>query len=155
MTFNVGTVEGGTSVNTIAQNAKMLCEYRSDDLECLTYMQQKFTEIFEAAAQREGVTVNVKRVGERPCGCVEEEKLEAYKALVAAPVEGVIGKKVVFRPSSTDCNIPQSLGIPALNVGVKNGFGAPTREEKIEKASVIPGLEIAIRLFAALTEVEV
>ena len=43
-TYNVGTVEGGTSVNTIAQNAKMLCEYRSDDRECLAYMKAAFEE---------------------------------------------------------------------------------------------------------------
>ena len=48
-TYNVGEISGGTSVNTIAQNAKMLCEYRSDDKECLAMMQAQFIEIFEAA----------------------------------------------------------------------------------------------------------
>ena len=48
-TYNVGTISGGTSVNTIAQNAKMLCEYRSDDKECLEVMQNKFENIFESA----------------------------------------------------------------------------------------------------------
>ena len=40
-TYNVGTISGGTSINTIAQNAKMLCEYRSDDRECLDHHHQQ------------------------------------------------------------------------------------------------------------------
>ena len=35
VSYNVGGIEGGTSINTIAQSAKMLCEYRSDDEELL------------------------------------------------------------------------------------------------------------------------
>ena len=45
-TYNVGIFEGGTSVNTIAQNAKFLCEYRSDDVECLAFMESEFKRIF-------------------------------------------------------------------------------------------------------------
>ena len=51
-TYNVGSIEGGTSVNTIAQSAKMLCEYRSDTLECLSIMKAQFERIFRAAAER-------------------------------------------------------------------------------------------------------
>ena len=47
--YNVGMISGGTSVNTIAQNAEMLCEYRSNDVECLSFMKKKFEEIFENA----------------------------------------------------------------------------------------------------------
>ena len=46
-TYNVGIINGGTSVNTIAQNASMLCEYRSDNVECLKIMEKKFAQIFE------------------------------------------------------------------------------------------------------------
>ena len=41
-TYNVGTISGGTSVNTIAQKAEMLCEYRSDDNDFLNNMKDKF-----------------------------------------------------------------------------------------------------------------
>ncbi len=51
-TYNVGEISGGTSVNTIAQNAKMLCEYRSDDRECLDIMQARFDKIFDAARSK-------------------------------------------------------------------------------------------------------
>lgn len=41
-TYNVGRISGGTSVNTIAQQAKMLYEYRSDDAESLEWMERMF-----------------------------------------------------------------------------------------------------------------
>ena len=150
-TFNVGEISGGTSVNTIAQNAKMLCEYRSDDVDCLAYMQKRFEEIF-AAAQTEDVRVNVKLIGDRPCGDIAEEKIDALKQSIVPIIEDVIGKKVVFKSSSTDCNIPLSLGIPAICIGTNNHAGVHTREEWVEKASLIPGLEIAIRTGIKLME---
>lgn len=144
-TYNVGTIEGGTSVNTIAQQAKMLCEYRSDDKEMLDYMQARFAEIFEAA-RTEGVTVNVKRVGDRPCmGEVDAEKLEALIDLAASVVEEVTGERSTFHSSSTDCNIPLSLGIPAIACGVYVGGGMHTREEWVLKSSMKPGFEVGIK----------
>ena len=144
-TYNVGTVSGGTSVNTIAQNAKMLCEYRSDNRECLDVMRKRFEYIFESA-KTEGVRVNIKKVGDRPCSNIGDGEIEALKALAVPVIEGVIGEKVVFKSSSTDCNIPLSLGVPAICVGVNIHHGSHTREEWVEKRSMIPGLEIAIRL---------
>ena len=62
LTYNVGTISGGTSVNTIAQNASMLCEYRSDDLELLSYMKEQFYKIFDAI-RVDGIELEVKLVG--------------------------------------------------------------------------------------------
>lgn len=151
-TYNVGTISGGTSVNTIAQNAKMLCEYRSDDRECLAAMEKKFEAIFKAA-RCEKVQVNVKKVGDRPCSNIDSSKVEALKKKAVPIIEKTIGETVSFESSSTDCNIPLSLGVPALCVGVNTHTGVHTREEWLEKASLIPGLEIAIKLGEALTEV--
>ncbi|MBQ4629791.1 MAG: M20/M25/M40 family metallo-hydrolase [Clostridia bacterium] len=151
-TYNVGTINGGTSVNTIAQNAKMLCEYRSDDYECLEFMKEKFQKIFESA-RSEKVVVNVTNVGDRPCGNIEQSKIDNLKALICPIIEETTGKEVLCRSSSTDCNIPLSLGVPALCIGTRTGNGAHTRDEWVDKASMIPGLEIAIKTSCALGEV--
>lgn len=150
-TYNVGTVSGGTSVNTIAQNARMLCEYRSDDVECLAVMQAKFEEIFEKA-RTEDVRVEVKLVGERPCADIDQKKVENLKAICAPIIEEVTQKKLSFRSASTDCNVPLSLGVAALCVGADIHGGAHTREEWVDKASLTLGLEIAIKLALALGE---
>ncbi len=150
-TYNVGEISGGTSVNTIAQNAKMLCEYRSDDRECLEIMQARFQAIFEAV-RSEHVQVGVKRVGDRPCGNIDDRKIRALKKTAVPIIEEVIGEKVSFKSSSTDCNIPLSLGVPALCIGVSSYAGMHTREEWVDKASLTIGLEIAIRLGKAFAE---
>ena len=149
-TYNVGSIEGGTSVNTIAQSAKMLCEYRSDDKACLEEMQKQFEAIFEAA-RSEKVDVNVTLVGERPCANIDQSKVEALKAIVDPIYENTIHESITWRSGSTDCNIPLSLGIPALSAGTNNHAKVHTREEWVEKASVKTGLEIAIKTSLALT----
>lgn len=148
-TYNVGTICGGTSVNTIAQNAKMLCEYRSDDRESLAIMQAAFEKIFKNA-QTDKVKVNVTKVGDRPCSNTEQSRIEALKEIIVPIIENVINKTVSFKSSSTDCNIPLSLGVAALCIGVNIHGKVHTREEWLEKDSLIPGLEVAIKTGLAL-----
>ncbi len=150
-TYNVGEISGGTSVNTIAQSARILCEYRSDDYESMEQMRQSFEAIF-AAARVEGVTLTVEMVGDRPCGNIEQGKVEALKSRILPVIEDVIGERVSCSSASTDCNVPLSQGIPALCIGVCSYEGMHTREEWLDKASLIPGLEIAIRVAMELAE---
>jgi len=144
-TYNVGTVEGGTSVNTIAQEAKMLCEYRSDDMGSMAYMKKCYEQIFKK--ERKDATVEVEMVGDRPCmGDVDPDALSALRALcIDATVKTLGGEAPVSRSGSTDANIPHSLGIPAITMAVWLGGGAHTREEWISKDSLTPGFEIGLR----------
>ncbi len=142
-TYNVGTFSGGTSVNTIAQDAKFLCEYRSDDVECLSYMEKEFGRIFDSAKVNV-IDIEIARVGERPCADIDKSRIVELKNLVVPEIEKIIGKKVTFESSSTDCNIPLSKGIPALCIGVNTYSGMHTREEWVDKKSMLIGLESAI-----------
>ena len=150
-TYNVGTISGGTSVNTIAQSAKMLCEYRSEDKDCLAYMEKQFADIFTRANTHE-VKVLVTKVGDRPCGDIAPEKIAALVERLRPVIADVIGMPVTTKSASTDCNIPLSLGIPALCMGVYFGGGSHTREEWIRKDSLALGLEAAIRTAYTLME---
>lgn len=150
-TYNVGTIEGGTSVNTIAQSAKMLCEYRSDNHKCLDTMQKHFEEIF-SSAQSDEVRVKVSKVGDRPCADINADKMNNLKNKLIPVIGKVISKDIVFCSMSTDCNVPLSLGVPALCIGTNYHGGVHTREEWIDKASIAPGLEVGIKTAIALTE---
>lgn len=152
-TYNVGGIEGGTSVNTIAQSAKMLCEYRSDNEDCLATMQKHFENIF-AQARNEKVDVRVTLLGERPCmGKVDLDAIAHLAKVCTEIIQDATGlTSMRYGSSSTDCNIPLSLGVPALCVGVYNGGGAHTREEWVERASMPIGLEVGIRIVLALAE---
>lgn len=149
-TYNVGEISGGTSVNTIAQSAKMLCEYRSDDHECMAEMKEKFEKIF-ASAKKEGVTLTVTMVGDRPCANVEQSKIDAFKAVITPVIEETIGETLNYCSASTDCNVPLSLGVPALCMGVCRYKGMHTRKEWMDKASLRLGMEAALRVAVELT----
>ncbi|MBE6706040.1 MAG: M20/M25/M40 family metallo-hydrolase [Ruminococcaceae bacterium] len=151
-TYNVGVISGGTSVNTIAQNAEMLCEYRSDDRECLAVMQSAFENIF-AKANSDEVRLNVTLVGDRPCKgdvdvTTEERLVEIYRRAVAE----VTGQEISLVCASTDANVPMSLGIVAVDMGVFRNNGSHTREEWLDKSSVPDGLNIFIRVIHSLIE---
>lgn len=153
-TYNVGIIEGGTSVNTIAQSAKMLCEYRSDNEDCLAEMQQNFETIFAAAKSR-GLDLTVTRIGERPCmGKVDLAKIEYMARTVTEIIERNTGFSVECVSMSTDANIPLSLGIPSLCLGVCEGGGMHTREEWLVKKSYHLGLAVGIETVLALTTEE-
>jgi len=146
-TFNVGTMEGGTSVNTIAQNASMLFEYRSDDAECLGEMQAQFEAAVEAARREGKAEVEVEVVGLRPCGGdVDGDVLQEMTRRVIGVCEKHSGVPCIASGGSTDCNIPMSLGVPAVCVGTYRGAGAHTREESVEISSIPVGLRIAAEL---------
>ena len=146
-TYNVGMIEGGTSVNTIAQEAKMLFEYRSDDAECLAVMEKAFNEKIETAKAQNYGEFSVEVVGIRPCQGEIDEKLHgAMVNRVKEICTEETGIDCVSKSGSTDCNIPMSMGIPAVCVGSYQGGGAHTLEEWVEIDSIPVGLRITARL---------
>jgi len=145
-TYNIGTVSGGTSVNTIAQQAEMLYEIRSDNRESLDFLDRHFQSVI-ACYRMKGIEVNVEVVGERPCmGDVDADRQQALADKAAAAVRRYFDLEIHFTPGSTDCNIPLSMGIPAVNTGCYLGCGTHTREEHIEISSVCPSQKVAFDL---------
>ena len=144
-TYNVGTISGGTSVNTIAQSAEMLYEFRSDEREGLAFMQAQFETIVEEF-RASGVQIEVEVVGDRPCGLEVDNSALASRAALA--VERYYSLSPTFTSGSTDCNVPLSMGIPAICPGCVMGSGAHTREEYVEIDSLLPGLKVAFELIA-------
>lgn len=146
-TYNVGTIEGGTSVNTIAQNAKLLYEYRSDSAECLEEMRQFFEATVADARARGTAEITVTPVGDRPCGGrVDEALLARMSKDVIRISQKHSGLPCTAQSGSTDCNIPMSLGVPAVCVGTYLGSGQHTREEKVLLSSIPVGSRIVAEL---------
>jgi len=145
-TYNVGTITGGTSVNTIAQYAEMLYEFRSDERESLDIMEEHFSAAI-AFYRAKGIEVEVELLGERPCsGEVDMQREESLMNRAAAAAKRHANVEMDFRAGSTDCNIPLSMGIPAICTGCYVGGGAHTREEWVQIDSLLPGLKIAFEL---------
>ncbi|QQO08917.1 M20/M25/M40 family metallo-hydrolase [Breznakiella homolactica] len=148
-TYNVGTISGGTSVNTIAQHAEMLYEYRSDSREALEIMKRFFYSAVDTYRNM-GIGIEAELVGERPCSDIRDH--ESQNRLVEkcrdiyAEYAGIIPS---LEAGSTDCNIPLSLGIPAVTIGVCRGGGIHTREEWLETESLKTGFKLAAAVTAS------
>ena len=145
-TYNVGIIQGGTSVNTNAQKAQMLYEFRSDERSALGIMQNHFDEAI-SQFRRRGYDLSVALVGDRPCsGDVDISAMEALSRRVQDAVYRHFGLEIPLRSGSTDCNIPLSMGISAICIGCYEGGGAHAREEYVEVDSLLPGLKLALEL---------
>ncbi len=145
-TYNVGTISGGTSVNTIAQNAEFLYEYRSDTAQCLAEMKASCDGIV-ARHRKGGVDIDVPLLGERPCGAdMPEAEWLALKDWIRACARETTGIELQERSGSTDANLPLSRGIPAATIGGCNGVGAHTRGEYLLKDSLLPGTVYLLRI---------
>lgn len=142
--YNVGTISGGTSVNTIAQQAEMLYEFRSDHKGSLDQIEAFFRSVLETYRAM-GASVTAELVGDRPCmGDVDPKQQAALEQSIAALTKGITGLEPSGRSGSTDCNIPLSLGIPAVSFGGYTGYGAHTREEYIHLDSLKPGFRLLL-----------
>ena len=153
-TYNVGTISGGTSVNTIAQDVQMLCEYRSDDLKSMEIMEDHFQKIFKKRNTKD-VSLTVELVGLRPCGALDAQAQAVQDDMLehaASILEEYTGKKPRTGAGSTDCNIPLSMNIPSLCYGFYNGQGAHTREEYVEISSLNTGYHVAFESILAYFE---
>lgn len=151
-TYNVGTVEGGTSVNTIAQEASMLYEYRSDDRTCLAHMKAWFEGVVEDYRSR-GYDVSVELIGDRPCtGDVDPAKQKELEDLVNTSILRVTDAPADFASGSTDCNSALAEGIPSVCVSACLGGNCHTREEYLDLQSLVPGMSIVMDLLSEIVE---
>ncbi len=143
-TYNVGIIQGGTSVNTIAQEVSMLYEYRSSNAICLEKMKTMFNAVIEAYRAM-GLEIEVEKIGDRPVGIEPETKeAEELVSMITCSVKEITGRDPFFVPSSTDANIPLSKGIPAICITGAEGGGCHTREEWLDVASMKTGVALIL-----------
>ncbi len=121
VTFNVGRIGGGTSVNSIPAEAWFEMDMRSPDQDALAAIDRRFQKAVDDAVKAENarwnngtVTVTKQVVGNRPAGRTPDA---APIVRTAVALNAALGLPTRLGTSSTDANIPMSLGIPAITVG--------------------------------------
>lgn len=135
-TVNVGTIEGGTAINAIPEQAAARFDLRSTDPEQLIRLEVELHRAVEDAVLRAanghrpeaaGLQWKVEKIGERPAGRLPEDSrlMELLHA-----VDRHLGIRTEPRVASTDANIPLSLGVPAVSLGAGGtGGGIHTQAE--------------------------
>jgi len=133
--MNVGIIEGGTSINTIASEARIEIDLRSEGSQELRDLAAKVEKATDEQS-RDGVKFSRKVIGDRPSGMIPEDH-----ALVKIAKDAVIsqGDEPFCTIGSTDANIPLSFGYPAVTIGLTTGGGVHTIHEYIDIAPLEKG----------------
>jgi di/tripeptidase len=162
-THCVSVVSGGTSINAIANAVTMEVDLRSASAAELERLDARFLAIVEQAVASENaarstasgaVVAEVTRVGDRPAG--ETPPGAPIRAIAAAAVAAE-GYAPQFTFSSTDANVPMSLGIPALKVGAGGRGGrAHSLDEwlDVEPKECLRGMRGTLAAILALAGME-
>lgn len=138
-TLNLGTIHGGTSVNSIPESVTATVDFRSTSADQLIRLEVALHRAVEDAVElgnarssltsraRGSLAFTIVTIGDRPAAQLPESSpiLESLRA-----VDRHLGLQTGARLGSTDANIPISLGIPALSLGAGGeGGGAHTLAE--------------------------
>jgi acetylornithine deacetylase/succinyl-diaminopimelate desuccinylase-like protein len=151
-TFNLGQIDGGTSINSIPYQARLKVDVRSESESELARLESALRESIAAGVRDEmesprdrsrgKLEWKVELLGSRPGG-----ELAAASPLLAAlrASDAIVGNESRIERSSTDANIPLSLGIDAISIGAGgNGGGAHSLQEWYDPAGREMGLKRAL-----------
>ncbi|MBL9199503.1 MAG: M20/M25/M40 family metallo-hydrolase [Opitutaceae bacterium] len=163
VSYNVGVVSGGTSVNSIPFETAMEIDMRAVDPAALKDIDAKFKQIVAAAVDAENaarstangkITADIKLIGDRPSGTTSPATPELRQ--IAATMRAY-DKVPVWSTNSTDANLPISLGIPAFaiarNAGHKGGRGHSLDEwVDVEKGQAVKDFELAAAMILSVAD---
>jgi tripeptide aminopeptidase len=149
-TFNVGRIEGGTSVNSIAHTAWMEVDMRSVSAEELQKLEAEFKRVTQEALDEENargagpdkLTVEMKIVSQRPAGVTSAD---SPIVKIATAADAALGIETKLASGSTDSNIPISLGVPAITIdGGGVGRGSHSLDESFDTTDSHIGTQRAL-----------
>ncbi len=142
-TLNIGVIQGGRSVNTIADEAHLLLDLRSASEQHLESLVTEVTNLV-AAFPEDRVTLAQELIGNRPAGQIAQDAplvnlcQQTYKDHGIGDLE--------LKAGSTDANIPFSKNIPAVCLGLTQGKNPHIKTESIETRPLATGLSILTQI---------
>jgi tripeptide aminopeptidase len=141
-TFNVGKIQGGTSINTIAAQASAEIDLRSEDPAALSQMVKTLHE-FASEFDHPESQITLTPIGHRPPGEIPASHPLVKLAETCLQEQGLPAKLEI---ASTDANMPLSRGYPALCVGLTYGEDAHSDSEFFDIEPLEKGLAAAVNL---------
>jgi len=162
-TFNVGVIGGGTSVNSIPFESWMEVDLRSEDSAVLDTLAEEFARLMQEARDEENaerrtgqgpIELELEVIGERPSG---ETPIASPIVQRTAAVFRAFGIEPTYSRSSTDSNIPISLGVPAITID-RGGLGGRSHSldewVDVSRDETVRGIQVVLTTILALAGVE-
>jgi tripeptide aminopeptidase len=161
--YAASVVSGGTSVNSIPDRIELQVDMRSPDPKALDRLEKRFLAIVDEAVAAENfarstnlgeVGAEKTRIGDRPAGGTADSH---PLVVTSQKVLAEHGYQTQLQASSTDSNIPMSLGIPAITVGTGGGGGRAHSVDEyvnVERNAFIGGLSSGMALLVAVANLD-
>lgn len=142
-TYNVGIIQGGLSINSIANSADLWLDLRSEGSDSLEMLVKDVEGIVRTrnqqyATEGKAVEIAMEQVGNRPAGSISRQSPVVAFADAALRVMGC--EDVHYLASSTDANIPLSRGYQAVCLGLTNSGNSHRPDEFMDKTNLPAGL---------------
>jgi di/tripeptidase len=162
-TYSASVTGGGTSVNSIPNSVFMEFDMRSESAAELAKLDQTLIGILDKAVAGENaardtrdgkISYEAKVIGERPAG---ETPASADIVVATAGAITALGFKPQHEDSSTDSNVPMSLGIPAVTIGAGGKGGRAHALDEwidVEKGESLKGMQVGLAALLAVAGVE-
>jgi di/tripeptidase len=160
-TYAASVTGGGTSVNSIPNEVFMEFDFRSENPEELNKIEQRFLSIVQESADAENaarstsdgkIVAETKLIGDRPAGVTAENAAITQIASAAIRANGLTPQ---LGSSSTDANLPMSLGVPALTIGSGGSGGrAHSLDEwiDVEKQQSVKGMSTGLLMLLTIAD---
>jgi len=147
-TYNIGLIEGGHSINSLATSATLYLDLRSESPDSLAALEQQVQAAIDSV-QRAGLEFTVEVVGDRPAGWIgtDHPLVQLAKAALDA-----INCPVFYETGSTDANLLLANGLPTVTVGIGRGRHAHRLDEYIETAPIANGVWHLLLLVLAVAD---
>jgi len=153
--YNFGLIDGGTSINSIPAEARAKVDIRSEDERKIDELAERLKHCVDRALRKENavatggkVSARMKEIGSRPGGALAEN---SSMLSVIRAVDAHFGIRSHLDCASTDANVPLSMGVPAVSIGVGGrGGGAHTPAEWFHPEGRETGLKRVLLILAGL-----
>lgn len=144
--INIGLIQGGTSINTIAAQAWMDVDLRCETEPGLLELDRRFLDLVDAAGCSR-ICYSLEKIGSRPAAEISREHELVRLAARVLSEQSILP---CYDIASTEANVPLSFGYPAITLGVAKGDHAHSAGEYIEISSIGKGLRQIVDLIAGL-----
>lgn len=145
-TYNIGLIEGGHSVNSLATSASLYLDMRSEETTSLAALEQQVMKAIDQARQP-NLALTAEVVGDRPAGSISTHHPLVQ---IASAALLAIDMQPIYETGSTDANILLAKGLPTVTVGITHGGNAHRLDEYIETEPAADGLwQVLLLVLAA------
>lgn len=146
-TYNIGVIEGGTSVNTIAATASLLLDLRSQDPTELERLIGQVEAVIAEVQSQTDARLQLEVIGDRPAGTLDRQAALVQWADHALRAVGC--QDISYLSGSTDANVPLSRRLPAVCIGLARAHHAHRQDEYLDATELPRGMQQLLLLTLA------